>query len=72
LDYPTKYGSLELDRFIFVTSGSTFIELVIPAVTVAGKLNFTINYLEEITDTEMMERIKAEALKYGYCNIVTQ
>lgn len=64
LDYPTKYGSLELDRFIFVTSGSTFIELVIPAVTVAGKLSFTINYLEEITDTETMEKIKSQALKY--------
>jgi len=64
LDYPTKYGSLELDRFIFVASGSTFIELVISAVTVAGKLSFTINYLEEITDTETMEKIKSQALKY--------
>ena len=64
LDYPTKYGSLELDRFIFVTSGTPNIELVIPVVTVAGKLSFTINYLEEITDTETMEKIKTEALKF--------
>jgi len=64
LDYPTKYGSLELDRFIFVTSGTPNIELVIPVVTVAGKLGFTINYLEETTDTETMEKIKTEALKY--------
>ena len=64
LDYPTKYGSLELDRFIFITSGTPFIELVIPAVTVAGKLTFTINYLEEITDTAIMEHIKINALKY--------
>ncbi|MBY8991925.1 MAG: hypothetical protein KGD58_14370, partial [Candidatus Lokiarchaeota archaeon] len=64
LDYPDKYGSLELDRFILVTSGTPYIELVIPVVTVAGKLSFTINYLEEITDTETMEKIKTEALKY--------
>ncbi|MCK4285282.1 MAG: hypothetical protein KAX18_03725, partial [Candidatus Lokiarchaeota archaeon] len=64
LDYPTNYGSLELDRFIFITSGTPYIELVIPAVTVAGKLTFTINYLEETTDTPTMERIKNKALEY--------
>lgn len=64
LDYPTKYGSLELDRFIFITSGTPFIELVIPAVTVAGRLTFTINFLEETTDTTTMEKIKDKALQY--------
>ena len=64
MDYPTKYGSLELNRFIFVTSGTPYIELIIPVVTVAGKLSFTINYLEETTDTKTMEKIKTEALKY--------
>lgn len=64
LDYPTKYGSLELDRFILVTSGSPYFELVIPAVTVAGKLTFTINYLEETTDTPTMERIKNKVLEH--------
>jgi len=64
LDYPKTYGSLELDRFIFVTSCSPYIELVIPVVTVSGKLTFTINYLEETTDTETMEKIKTEVLKY--------
>ena len=64
MDYPVKYGSLELDRFIFVASGSPFIELIISAVTVAGKLSFTINYLEEITDIETMEKIKKEVLEY--------
>ena len=64
LDYPTKYGSLELDRFIFVTSGSPYIELVFPAVTFAGRLSFAINYLEGTTDTPTMERIKDKALKY--------
>lgn len=64
LDYPTKYGALELERFIFVTSGTPYIELVIPVVTVAGKLTFTINYLEEITNTPTMERIKNKVLQY--------
>jgi len=64
LDYPRTYGSLELDRFIFVTSGTPLIELVIPAVTVAGKLTFTINYLEGTTDTPTMEKIKDKVLEY--------
>ena len=63
-DYPTKYGSLELDRFIFITSGHPLFELIVPVVTVAGKLTFTINYLEETTDTPTMEKIKTEVLKY--------
>jgi NRPS condensation-like uncharacterized protein len=64
LEYPTKYGSLELDRFIFITSGTPYIKIVIPVVTIAGKLTFTINYLEETTDTHTMEKIKDKALKY--------
>jgi len=63
LDYPVKYGSLELDRFIFVTIGSPFIELIVSVVTVAGRLSFTINYLEEITDSETMEKIKNKVLE---------
>jgi len=64
LDYPTKYGSLELERFIFVTSGTPYIELVIPAVTVAGRLTFTINYLEGTTDTPTMEKIKNKVQEF--------
>jgi hypothetical protein len=63
LDYPTKYGFLELERFIFITSGTPLIELVIPVVTVAGRLTFTINYLEEITDTATMVKIKDNVLQ---------
>jgi hypothetical protein len=55
---------LELERFIFITSGTPFIELVIPVVTVAGRLTFTINYLEENTDTSTMEKIKNKVLEY--------
>ena len=64
LEYPKKYGTLELERFIFITSGTPYIELVIPVVTVAGKLTFTINYLEETTDTLTMEKIKNQTLQY--------
>ena len=64
LDYPTKYGYLELDRFILITSGTPYIELVIPVVTVAGRLTFTINYLEETTETSTMESIKNKVLEY--------
>ena len=64
MNYPTKYGSLELDRFIVITSGTPYMELVIPVVTVIGKLTVTINYLEGTTDTPTMEKIKNIALKY--------
>jgi len=64
LDYPSKYGSLELERFIFVTSASPMMELVISAVTVFGRLSFTINYIEETTDTPTMLKIKNKALEY--------
>jgi NRPS condensation-like uncharacterized protein len=64
MEYPIKYGSLELDRFIFITSGTPLIELVVPVVTVAEKLTFTINYLEEITDSPTMERIRDKVLFY--------
>lgn len=43
---------------------SPYLELVIPAVTVARRLTFTINYLEGTTDTPTMERIKNKAPKY--------
>jgi len=33
-------------------------------VTVAGRLTFTINYIEENTDTSTMEKIKKGALEY--------
>lgn len=64
LDYPSKYGSLELERFIFVTSTSPMMELVISAVTVSGRLTFAINYIEETTDTPTMQEIKKKALEY--------
>lgn len=64
LYYPSKYGSLELERFIFVTSASPMMELVISAITVSGRLTFTINFIEETTDTLTMEKIKNKALKY--------
>ena len=64
LDYPSKYGSLELERFIFVTSTSPMMELVVSAVTVSGRLSFAINYIEETTDTPTMQKIKNKALKY--------
>ena len=64
LDYPSKYGSLELERFIFVTSTSPMMELVISAVTVSGRLTFSINYIEETTNTPTMQKIKNKALEY--------
>ncbi len=64
LDYPSKYGSRELERFIFITSTSPMMELVVSAVTVSGRLSFAINYIEETTDTPTMQKIKNKALKY--------
>ncbi len=67
LDFPRKYGTLELDRLL-MNPGSVFplanINLVLGAVTCAGKLSLVIEYAEETVDTKTMEKINTEAMKF--------
>ena len=66
LDFPKKYGSLELDRLIMNPGGMfplALVNLVLGAVTCAGKLSLLIEYTEENVTIEQMQRIKEKALQ---------
>lgn len=65
MDFPRDYGNLELDRMILQPGGAfplVHVDLVIGAVTAAGKLSIIIEYAEEAIDTATMGKIKAKAV----------
>jgi len=66
LDFPKIYGALELDRLIMQPGGGiplVNVNLVLGAVTCAGKLSLVIEYAEQAIDTATMEKIKAKAME---------
>ena len=67
LDFPRKYGTLELDRLIMNPGGAyplALVNLVLGAVTCAGKLSLVLEYTEETVDTRTMERIRDKAMEF--------
>ena len=67
MDSPRTYGALELDRLIMQPGGAfplVNVNLVLGAVTCAGKLSLVIEYVEENIDIRTMERIKDKALEF--------
>lgn len=67
LDLPTNYGALELDRLIMQPGGAfpmVNVNLVLGAVTCAGKLSLVVEYAEEAVDTRTMEEVKDKALEF--------
>jgi len=65
LDFPRKYGPLELDRLIMNPGGAyplVLVNLVLGAVTCAGKLSLVIEYVEDNINSGTMERIKEVAM----------
>jgi hypothetical protein len=67
LDFPRRYGALELDRLIMKPGGAfpvvTF-NLVVGAVTCAGKLSLVLEWAEDNVSTEAMREISAQALEF--------
>jgi NRPS condensation-like uncharacterized protein len=66
LDFPREYGTLELDRLIMHPGGAfplVNINLVLGAVTCAGKLSLVFEYAEEAVDTSTMAEIKDRAME---------
>jgi hypothetical protein len=65
MDFPAEYGALELDRLIMKPGGAfplvTF-NLVLGAVTCAGKLSLLVEFVEENIDVSTMQRIIDQAL----------
>jgi hypothetical protein len=67
MDFPIKCGELELDRLMMKPGGGfplATVNLVLGAVTCAGKLSLVIEYVEDNIDTGTMERIKEKALEF--------
>jgi NRPS condensation-like uncharacterized protein len=67
LDFPREYGALELDRLIMVP-GAAFplvnVNLVLGAVTYAGKLSLVVEFVEDNVDVRTMEEIRDRALQF--------
>ncbi len=67
LDFPRKYGSIELDRLIMHPGGAfplVMVNLVVGAVTCAGKLSLVVEYAEERMDTKTAEKIIEIAMEF--------
>ncbi len=67
LDFPRKYGTLELDRLIMNPGGAfplALVNLVLGAVTCAGKLSLVLEYAEQTVDTRTMEQIKDKTMEF--------
>lgn len=65
LDFPREYGRLELDRLILKAGGAfplVNINLLLAAVTSAGKLSLLMEFVEDNADVGTMEKIKEEAV----------
>jgi hypothetical protein len=64
MDFPRRYGPLELDRLIMKPGGAfplANVNLLLGAVTCAGKLSLAVEYVEGNIDTRTMEEIEATA-----------
>ncbi|MHA1978927.1 MAG: condensation domain-containing protein [Candidatus Hodarchaeales archaeon] len=67
LDFPTTYGSLELDRLIMNPGGLfplAIVNLVVGAVTCANKLSLLIEYTQETVDAQSMAKITEKAKEF--------
>lgn len=66
MNFPQKYGNLELDRLIMHPGGGLAlptVNLVIGAVTCVNKLSLLLEYAEETIDTDTVKKIEEIALK---------
>jgi hypothetical protein len=66
LDFPSQYGALELDRLIMNPGGAfplANVNLVLGAVTCAGRLSLLVEFVEDNIDMGSMERIKEAAIE---------
>jgi hypothetical protein len=67
LDFPSTYGTLELDRLIMKPGGGfplVIFNLLVGAVTCARKMSIVLEYVEDNIDNSAMEKIKDQALDF--------
>ena len=61
LDFPLRYGNLELDRMLLHPGGAfplVSINMVIGVVTCSDKLSILIEYSEEALETKTLKKIQ--------------
>ena len=67
LDFPRQYGALELERLI-MNPGAGFplvnVNLVLGAVTCAGKASLLVEFVQDNIDLRTMQAIKGKALEF--------
>ncbi|MHA1488099.1 MAG: condensation domain-containing protein [Promethearchaeota archaeon] len=66
IDFPLKYGRLELQEMILMPSCSPYTEIVLGVVTCNEKLNITINHMESTISTDTMKKITASVINQLY------
>jgi hypothetical protein len=67
LDFPVRYGEIELERIIFKPGGAfplSNIHVLIGAVTCVGKLSLIVEYSDRNFDDESISALKEKALFY--------
>ena len=67
LDFPSKYGALELERLIMQPGGGIPLanaNLVLGAMTCSGKLSLVVEFAPQAVDIAMMEKIKDKAMEF--------
>ena len=67
MNFPRKYGDLELERLIFNPGGAfplSNVGLVLGAVTCSSKLSLIMEYDESAINTETMTKIKNKAMEF--------
>ena len=65
MDFPRKYGELELERLIMNPGGAyplVFVNILAGAVTCSGKLSLMLEYVTERVQEETISRIKEELM----------
>jgi len=65
MDFPRKYGELELERLIMNPGGAyplTFVNILAGAVTCSGKLSLMLEYATERIQAETVSKIKDKLL----------
>ena len=67
MDFPRKYGELELDRLIMNPGGAfplSNVNMVLGAVTCSGKLSLVVEYEEGTVNTDTITKIKDTAMEF--------
>lgn len=67
LDFPRRYGALELERLIMQPGGGiplANVNMVLGAVTCAGKLSLVVEYAEQVVEAGTMESVKDKAMAF--------